>query len=67
MTDMNRKDWHDLAVPVVEALERVATAMEGLETRVLRLSAKAEQRPEPPRARVRHHPTVSIVHIDTDD
>ena len=33
INNMSRKDWHDLVVPVVEALERIASAVEGIDAR----------------------------------
>lgn len=33
ITVMNRQDWHDLAVPVTVALERIAHALQGIDAR----------------------------------
>ena len=33
INNMSRKDWHDLVVPLVEALERIASAVEGVDAR----------------------------------
>lgn len=67
---MTRDDWRDIAVPVIEALERMATSIEYLDARFLRLTEKIEDLPAPSggtkaspakKGRGRRHPTVSVV------